>query len=157
MAAQPLARLDATPGDPRADLPPAQRPPATRVVVALVAVQLGRALAGSARAPAGPLDRRDGVHHGLQQHGVMRVRRRRPDRQWNATAVDQQVVLGPGLAPVVGFGPVRQPPAWRVRTASRDWPATSRAGHRGPAGPTAADAGAATPRRAASPAAAASR
>jgi hypothetical protein len=139
MAAQPLARLDATPGDPRADPPPAQRPPATRVVVALVAVQLGRALAGSARAPAGPLDRRDGVHHSLQQHGGMGVGRRQPDRQWHATTVDQQVVLGPGLAPV---GRVRAgqlaPRLARTLTLSRlardqsSWPSRP---HHSPEGP----------------------
>jgi hypothetical protein len=100
VVAQPLARLDATPGNPRADPPPAQRPPATRVVVTLVTVQLGRALAGSARPPTRALDRRDGVHHGLQQHGVMGVRRRQTDRQWHSTAVDQQVVPGPGPGPV---------------------------------------------------------
>jgi hypothetical protein len=60
-------------------------------------MQLGRALAGP---PAWALDRLHGVDHGLQQHRVMGVGRRQPDRQWHATAVDQQVILGPKLAPV---------------------------------------------------------
>jgi hypothetical protein len=54
---QPLARLDAAPGDPGRDAAPAQRQTAARVVVPLVAMQLGRALAGSARPPSRALDR----------------------------------------------------------------------------------------------------
>jgi hypothetical protein len=65
--------------------------------------------------------------------------------------------LEPGLPRSVGFGPVSSPPVWRARSTSRGWPATSRAGRCGRAGPTAGDAAAATRRRAASRAAAASR
>jgi hypothetical protein len=100
VAAQPLAGLDATPGDPGRDPASAQRPPATWVVVTLVAVQLGGPLPGSARPPTRSPDRWHGVHHGLQQHRVMGVGRRQPDGQGDAATVGQQVVLGPGLAAV---------------------------------------------------------
>jgi hypothetical protein len=100
MAAKPLARLDPAAGEPRGDPPPAQRPPAAWIVVPLVAVELGgpptRATGPAARA----FDRWDGIDPGLQQHRVVRVGRRQPDGQWDATAVDQQVVLGPALAAV---------------------------------------------------------
>ena len=49
---------------------------------------------------APPFYRWDGVDHGLQQHGVVSVGSRQAGSQRDATAVDQQVVLGPGLAAV---------------------------------------------------------
>jgi hypothetical protein len=64
--------------------------------------------------------------------------------------------LDPGLPRSVGFGPVSSPPAWRARSSCPGWPATSRAGPRGRAGPTAGGAAAPRRRRAASRAAAAS-
>ena len=100
LAAQPLAGLHPTAGDPRRDVPAAQHPPAARGVIALVAMELG----WSPPRPTGPSPRaddcRDGVHHGLQQLRVMGVGRRQPDRQGQAGGVNQQVVLGAWLAPV---------------------------------------------------------
>jgi hypothetical protein len=63
-----LAGLDAAPSNPGSDTAPAQRQTAAPVVVPLVAVELGRALAGPPWAAARALDRRDGVDHRLQQH-----------------------------------------------------------------------------------------
>jgi len=87
---------------PGRDAALAQRPPAARVVVALVQVELGRALAGPAGPPPRSLDRRDRVHDSLEQHRVMGVGRRQAGGQRDAAAVDQQVVLAPGLAAVGG-------------------------------------------------------
>jgi hypothetical protein len=98
--AQLVAGLDPAPSDPGRDSTLAQRPPTARVVVALVAMELGGPLAGPTGPSAWALDRRDRVHQLLQQHGVVGVGRRQPDRQRDATAVHQQVVLGPGLAAV---------------------------------------------------------
>src|SRR5215216_898839 len=70
------------------------------VAHALVAVQLGGPLPGSARPPTRSPDRWHGVHHGFQQHRVVGVGRRQPDGQGDAATVCQQVVLGPGLAAV---------------------------------------------------------
>jgi hypothetical protein len=64
--------------------------------------------------------------------------------------------LDPGLPRSVGFGPVSSPPAWRARSSCRGWRGTSRAGCRGRAGRAGPDGVAATRRRAASPATAAS-
>ena len=155
--AQPLAGLHTTPGDPGRDPPAAQCPPAAPIVIALVAMQLGGSLARAPESATRTLDRRHRVQHGLQQHRVMGVGRRQADRQRDTAAVDQQVVLGPGLRRSVGFGPVRPPPAWRARSTSPGWPATSRVDPRGRARRAAGGATAATRRRAASRAAAASR
>jgi hypothetical protein len=65
--------------------------------------------------------------------------------------------LDPGVPRSVGFGPVRQPPAWRARSSCPGTPATSRAGRYGRAGPATGGRAAATSRRAANRAAAASR
>jgi hypothetical protein len=54
MAAQPLAGLDATPGDPGCDPAPPQRLPAAWVVVGLVRVQLDGTLAGPTGSPSWP-------------------------------------------------------------------------------------------------------
>ena len=115
MPAESLARLDATPGDPWRDPTPAQRPPAARVVLALVQMQLDRALAGPPGPPPRSLDRPDGVHHGLEQQRVVGVGGRQAGGQGDTMAVDQQVILGAELAAIGGFGPVRQPPAWPAR------------------------------------------
>jgi hypothetical protein len=135
VAAQPLARLDAAAGDPRDDPASAQGAAAAWVVVALVAVQLGRALAGPPGATVGTLDGWDGVHHGLQQHRVVGVGRRQPHGQWNAAAVDQQVVLAPRRAAVdrigTGQGPPRLARTLMVSRLARDqsscpaWPSWS--------------------------------
>jgi hypothetical protein len=93
------------------------------------------------------LDRRDGIHQALQQLGIVGVGGRQPNRQGDATTVDQQMVLGPGLARSVGFGPVSSPPAWHARSRCPGWRGTSRAGRRGQAGPAAPGAAAARPRR----------
>jgi hypothetical protein len=70
------------------------------MVVALVTVELGGPLAGSTWLAAWALDRWDGVDHRLQQRRVVGVGRRQADRQRDAPTVDQQVVLGAGLAAV---------------------------------------------------------
>jgi hypothetical protein len=95
VAAQPLARLDAAPGDPGRDAAPAQRQTAARVVVPLVAMQLGRALAGR---PRGPLT--GGTASTTAGIIAVGVGGRQPCGQRDAAPVDQQVVLGAGLAAV---------------------------------------------------------
>ena len=100
VAAQPSRGLDATAGDPGRDPTPPQRLPAAREVVGLVQVKLAGALARPAGSATRALDRWDRIHHGLQQHGVVGVGRGQAHRQRDAAAVDQQVVLGPGLAAI---------------------------------------------------------
>ena len=100
VAAQPSRGLDAAAGDPRGDTASAQRPPAARVVVAIVQVELGGPPAGPTRPALRPLDRRDGINQLLQQQRIMGVGGRQADRQRGPIAVDQQVVLGPGLTAV---------------------------------------------------------
>jgi hypothetical protein len=100
VAAQPLAGLDPTPGDPRADPSPPQQLPAARVVVALITMELGRPPAWPTGSSPWPNDRRDGIDHRLQELGVMGVGGRQPNGQRQAAGIDQQVVLGSGLAAV---------------------------------------------------------
>ncbi len=68
--AQPFAGLDAAPGDARGYAPLSESLSAPGKVVALIRVQLLRALA---RAAKGLADRRDGVHGLLQCLGVVDV------------------------------------------------------------------------------------
>jgi hypothetical protein len=100
VAAQPLAGLHPTACNPRADSSPAERPPARPEVVPLIGMQLGRSLARPTRLASWPDDRRNRVRQLLQQQRVVGVGRRQPARQWQAGGVDQQVVLGAGLAAV---------------------------------------------------------
>jgi hypothetical protein len=66
------------------------------------------------------LDRRHGIHHGLQQHRIMGIDRRQPHGQRDAAAVDQQVVLGAGLAAVCrGSGRSGSPHLARTPNESR--------------------------------------
>jgi hypothetical protein len=78
--AQPLARLDAAAGDPGRDAAPAEGPPQRRVVVPLVAVELGRALAGSSRFAARADDGRDRVDQGEQLGRIVGAGRRQANR-----------------------------------------------------------------------------
>jgi hypothetical protein len=131
VAAQPLAGLHSSAGDPRADPSMAQDPAAGWVVIAFVGVELGWAPAW----PPGPSpwadDRRDGVHQRLQQLRVMGVGGRQTHRQWDAGGVDDQVVLGAWLAAVDRIRAGQLPPR-RARTliesmAARDqstWPSS---------------------------------
>jgi len=98
--AEPLARLDPASGDPGDDPASTQRPPAARVVIPLVTVELGGPLARPTRPTPPAFDRRHRIHHLLQQHRVVGVGRRQPDPQRDAAPLDQQVVLGAGLAAV---------------------------------------------------------
>ncbi len=97
---QPLGGVDPPASDPRGDAAGAQGTPQGRGVVRLVGVELGRALPGPPRPPARADDRRDGVDEGEQLGRVVGVGGREPDGQGNAVPVDDQVVLGAGLAAV---------------------------------------------------------
>ena len=112
---QPLAGFDPTPGDPRADASAAQRPPTGQIVVTLVGVQLGWASTWPPGPAAWPDDRWDGVHQLLQELGVVGVSGRQPHGQRDAVGVDQQVILGAGLAPVDRIRASQFPPR-RART-----------------------------------------
>jgi hypothetical protein len=128
---QPGVGLQPTPGDPRADASAAQRPPAGRIVVALVGVELGRALTGPTRPTPRADDRRDGVDQRFQELGVVGVGGRQAHRQREAAGGGHQVVLGSWLAPVDRIRASQFPPR-RARTltlsiAERDqstWPSS---------------------------------
>jgi len=131
VATQPGVGLQPTPGDPWGDPAPAQQLPAARVVIALVAMQLGWAPPRPTGPPPWADDRRDGVHHRLQQQRIVGVGGRQSDRQRDPGGVDQQVVLGSWLAPVDRIRANELPPR-RARTltesmAARDqstWPSS---------------------------------
>jgi hypothetical protein len=63
-------------------------------------VQLGGALPGPTWSAAWPDDRRDGVDEREQLRRVVGVGRGEADGEWDAIAVDDEVVLGAGLASI---------------------------------------------------------
>ncbi len=67
MPTEPLARLDATPGDPQYDPALAAGSTAARVVVAFVGMQFGRTTPWPPTAPTWLADRWDGIEGRLQQ------------------------------------------------------------------------------------------
>ena len=121
VAAQPLAGLDPTTGDPRADASAAQRPSASGEVIALVSVQLGRAPARPTRSAPRPDHRWDGIHQLFQERRVVGVGGRQRDRERRALPIDQQVILGAWLASVDRIRAGQLPPCRaRMLTASTD-------------------------------------
>jgi hypothetical protein len=108
--AQPLARVDPPPRDPRGDAASPQRTAQGRGIVRLVGVQLGRALPGPPRPSPRPDDRRDLVDQGEQLGRVVDVGRREADGEGDAPLVDDEVVLGARLAAVGRVRPGRLAP-----------------------------------------------
>jgi len=114
------------------------------VVVALVSVQLLGPTARPAREMAAAADRRVGVEQRLEHLGVVGVGGREQHVQRQPVAIDQQVVLGAGFAPVSGPGAGQLVPFSRILTPRRCSLATSPARRRrrarrppvGAAGPT---------------------
>jgi hypothetical protein len=112
-----LFGLDAAAGDARSDT--AYRAPgaAEDVVVGLVGVKLGRAKARSTPATS---NRRDPIEHRLQVVALVRVRGRDVDRERDAVAIDDQMLLGPELSTIGRVRPCRfAPPFARTLEASR--------------------------------------
>jgi len=96
--AQPLLRLDATPGDPMLHPALTAGIPATPEVIPLVRVQL---LGPPARPSASPVSHsRDRIDQSLEHLGVVLVRRPDLRRQWNPAAVHNQVVLAPSTTSI---------------------------------------------------------
>ena len=100
IASEPLARFDAAPGNAGNDAPGPQRPSTPWVVVALVGVELRRALARSASLPMWEPQRRDGVDRFLQQPRIMHVSPGDGHRQRQAHTVDHEVPLRAQLAAI---------------------------------------------------------
>ena len=97
VAAEPFAVFDAAARDAGNDGAPAQSAPAAGEIIALVGVQLG----GPAAGPAGALaNGRDGVDRGFQHPAVVDVGGRQGHGERDAVGVDDDVALGPRLAPV---------------------------------------------------------
>src|SRR5262249_28758786 len=95
-----LARVEATPRNPRDDSPCAQRLPAPPEIIALVRMQFLGALARSPSLLMGKAQRRDRIDGFLQQLRIMGVRSRHGHRERQAPAVDYQVALRPQLATI---------------------------------------------------------
>ena len=102
MAAQPLAGVDASPGDSWGNAARAQRTPQVRGVVGLAGVEFGRSFARSPRSPTRTDDGRDGIHQREQLRRIVGVGRREADGQRDAVAIHHKVVLGAGFAAVNG-------------------------------------------------------
>jgi site-specific DNA recombinase len=107
VAPQSGRALDAFAGDAAADTPAAQVAPAVAHVVGLVGVDRARA---AARAAPPPLQRRDRLQQRLEQPVVGPLRPAQPGREWDALAVDRDVVLGARFAPVRRVFPRRGAP-----------------------------------------------
>jgi hypothetical protein len=87
---QPLTGLDAAPSDARGYTPLPERLPAAGEVVALIGMELLRALAWSA---TGLADRLDSVHNLLQDLRVVDVGGRMHHRERDAPSVDHNMAL----------------------------------------------------------------
>jgi hypothetical protein len=152
---QLLARLYAAPGDAALDAPLPERLPAAGKVVALVGVQLLRALPRPR-----PRGRRIGAIVSMTSSSAL--------ESWTLAAVwitasgtprrsTTRWRFEPRLPRSVGFGPVFLPPRGRARSPSPRTPSTSRPGRPRPGGRAMPRAAAPTPRLRATPAACASR
>ena len=120
---QPLARIHTPPGDARLYPPLAQGLGAAGEVVALVRVQLLRALPRTAaRAP----DRPDRIHCLLQDLRVVDVGHSEGYGERYAVRSETRWRFEPGLPRSVGFLPTRSPPFWQVRSPSLTTPSTNR-------------------------------
>ena len=117
---EPLAGVNPTASNSWRDATGAQGATEVRRVVGLVGVQLGGTLPRTTGLPSRADDRRDGVDERDELRRVVSVGRRETDRQRNPGAVDDQVVLGAGLAAVnrVRPGPLA-PLLARTLTESR--------------------------------------
>jgi hypothetical protein len=102
--AQPLARLDATPGDLRGDPALPQRLSQVGAIESLVAVQTGWAPARAARLARGTADRLDRVHQRRQQPRIVHVGRRELHAQRRPCRSTRRWYSEPALPRAVGFG-----------------------------------------------------
>jgi hypothetical protein len=106
-APESFSTLDALASDPWNHAAESTRQPVGFRVVRLVGVQLVRT---SARTSSGHLDGRKRVEHRFEHPRIVHVRRRERDVQWDAVAVDEQVVLRAQFAPVRRVGTSRLAP-----------------------------------------------
>ena len=97
-----LGGVDPTSRNPWSDAPSAQGTAEVRGIVGFSGVEFGRSLARPARSPARSDDRGNVVDQREQLRGVVGIGGREADRQRDAVAIDNQVVLGAKLAPVDG-------------------------------------------------------
>jgi hypothetical protein len=86
--------------DPRRDATSPEGAAQGRGVVRLVGVQFGRTLAQLSWSATGSDDRGNRVDQGEQLGGVMSVGGRKPDGEWGAVVIDNQVVLGARLTAI---------------------------------------------------------
>ncbi len=109
------AAVHAASCDPRPDATGAALPAAASVAVALVGVQLVRALAGRT-AVSGPHARHD-VQGGRQHHTVVPVGAAQRDAERRALGVGDEVALRAGPAPIRRIGPDLGTPFFAARLA----------------------------------------
>jgi hypothetical protein len=95
-----LARFDAAPRDAGDDAARPQRLSAARVVIALVGMQLHRALAWASAPPVGQPQRWDRIDRLFQQLRIMHVGPREGHRQRHTMAVDHDMALRAQLAAI---------------------------------------------------------
>lgn len=107
MAAEPVARVDAAPGDAAGDAALGQRLTAARKVVPLVGVQL---VGPAARHAVRLADRRDGVEQVGEAEAVVAVGAAQAQRERRAAAIDDHMMLRAGLAAIGRIRPGGGPP-----------------------------------------------
>ncbi len=100
MPSKVLFRLDVAPGYAIDDPPLAERLPATWIVVSLVGMELAWF---AARTTARALDGRDGIQYRHHHLGIVNIRRRDCDRNWNAPSIDRDVVFDPISSAIRGI------------------------------------------------------
>jgi hypothetical protein len=105
MPTEVLGRLDAFACDADADPAAPEIGATARDVVRLVGVELGRPRAGATGTPAWADDGRDRLDQRLEDARIVQVGCRELDRQWDALAINDQVVLRAKLPAVGGVPP----------------------------------------------------
>jgi len=100
VSSESFGGVDPTSRNPRRNATSAQGTAEVRGIVGLIGVEFGRSLARPARSPARSDDRGNVVDQRERLRGVVGIGGREADRQRDAVAIDNQVVLGAKLAPV---------------------------------------------------------
>lgn len=129
MTAEPLLRFNSLAGDPRCDPSSAQGRLVFSRLIALIRVQLDRALAGTS---SRPLDRLDGIQGLLKHRGVVDVGSCQADRERDALSIDNKMPLCtlfaairwilPGFFAPPGAGTVEASMEARLQSIRSAWP-----------------------------------
>jgi hypothetical protein len=100
VTSEALAGLDPRARDPGGDAARAEGAAVRPGSVRFVRMEFGGATTRPAGLPSRPADGLDSLDQGREERAVVDIRRREPDREWGALAVDHPMPLGARFAPI---------------------------------------------------------